>query len=444
MSKVVSKRKNFKKSKAGPGQEKKPGCPALSTPADILTSFHARASDAIDVLGEEAAMKPINVSYIVSDRQGFFPLDVTFGGYVMMFCSRHPEQSQKEMNGTVWGEMPGHRADKQVTAVYALSYDCDDTISLPEFDAALDKFGAAGVAWTTYNHGRTVTKIIDKHRVALMNSRGPRIATPLTDKEAREFCAATKKYATLKNVRVRAEGVLQDATTADPFYLIEHDPLVKFRAVLLLKEPIPLSEVGQDGYRALYCSIGDTIFGAGNYDPACKNPSRIQWNPAKPTGSNVEHKVLAYRGELLDWRPTWEKLKVRIEKERAAAEAEAEARMKARENGNGDLYDVVQCLAHIPACCSYDVWIKVLGAIHNESGGSEDGRKLAHAWSAKCPTEYSPETIDDLWDYFESGGSGRKAGIGSLIMLAQERCKNFMLKPMPMPILNPRNFKKMW
>ena len=39
-------------------------------------------------------------------------------------------------------------------------------------------------------------------------------------------------------------------------------------------------------------------------------------------------------------------------------------------------------------------WFKCIAAIHRETKGSEEGRKLAHEWSAGSPSKYDPDDLD--------------------------------------------------
>ncbi|MGJ8609503.1 MAG: AAA family ATPase [Octadecabacter sp.] len=53
---------------------------------------------------------------------------------------------------------------------------------------------------------------------------------------------------------------------------------------------------------------------------------------------------------------------------------------------------------------SRDWWIKILAALHHESGGSEKGLRLAHKWSDRHPSA-DPDQTDHAWQSFGNGPS---------------------------------------
>lgn len=63
-------------------------------------------------------------------------------------------------------------------------------------------------------------------------------------------------------------------------------------------------------------------------------------------------------------------------------------------------------------------WRDVLFALHHESGGSEDGRDLAHAWSARLP-KYDADEVDKLWDGADAQRDGAITG-ATITHLARE------------------------
>lgn len=68
----------------------------------------------------------------------------------------------------------------------------------------------------------------------------------------------------------------------------------------------------------------------------------------------------------------------------------------------------------------YDEWFSVVAAVHHETSGSEEGRALAHEFSARSG-KYSPGFLDErVWPYVHSEGRGEGGvvGLGTLRRLA--------------------------
>ena len=71
-----------------------------------------------------------------------------------------------------------------------------------------------------------------------------------------------------------------------------------------------------------------------------------------------------------------------------------------------DLAKIRETLQGIPndgvESADYDTWRNVGFAVHHATGGSEEGRKLFHEWSARSP-KYDPEWLDErFWPYVRS------------------------------------------
>lgn len=63
-------------------------------------------------------------------------------------------------------------------------------------------------------------------------------------------------------------------------------------------------------------------------------------------------------------------------------------------------------------------WIEVIAAIHHQSEGSDEGRELAHEWSAQW-TGYDADYTDDTWDSLGRTSGKMKTG-AFILMLAKE------------------------
>jgi hypothetical protein len=72
---------------------------------------------------------------------------------------------------------------------------------------------------------------------------------------------------------------------------------------------------------------------------------------------------------------------------------------------------------------SYDDWRNVVFGIHHETGGSDEGLALAHAFSARCVAKYDPEFLDNrVWPYVRGGGERGSASItGATICMVAGR-----------------------
>lgn len=66
----------------------------------------------------------------------------------------------------------------------------------------------------------------------------------------------------------------------------------------------------------------------------------------------------------------------------------------------------------------HDPWRTLVQALHKTSGGSEDGRALAHWFSEQIP-DYGPDRLDQIWDTSDAAREGG-VGLGSLKRLAGE------------------------
>jgi EAL domain len=249
--------------------------------------------------------------------------DVYFGRLFACMLSGHREQSKKDLHGLIYAKVCERRLDTKTSSVEALVYDIDGWLAFDEVSRRRDDH--AGVTWTTYNHLKKRSTISAHDVVEWRRKRRVPVSSPLTDDEARQFLnehdGGKKTY--LTNVRVSDGGVVREITERGKpkmVYGVEHDSEEKSRSVSLLKEPINLAEVGQDGYRAIYHAVGVDTFGTApngttHYDEMCANPSRLHWNPAHKEGAEDFH-VRLHKGEPLDWRLIWGRIVKDIEAQR--------------------------------------------------------------------------------------------------------------------------------
>lgn len=350
--------------------------------------------------------------------------EICFGWLFDLMLIGHREQSKKDLHGLIYADMRGQRLDANASSVQAMLYDIDGW--LPFDEVARRRDAHAGVSWTTFNHRRRRSKISAHDVVEWRRKRRVPAWSPLTDDEARDFLSEYSggKKAYLTNVRVLERGEPQQAIErgkSKMVYFIEHDPEEKSRSLCLLKEPINLAEVGQDGCRAIYHTVGVGTFGtapngAKHYDELCANPSRIHWNPAHKKGAE-DFRVCLHKGEPLDWRPIWERIVKDIEAKRASASNRASERLVTHPNA---LAGIAHVLKSIPPSIGRKEWFSAICGIYNASGGSEEGRELAHEWSSGDPCQYDSGDLDNnIWDRLSLDRNGG-ATMGTLIFLARK------------------------
>lgn len=70
-----------------------------------------------------------------------------------------------------------------------------------------------------------------------------------------------------------------------------------------------------------------------------------------------------------------------------------------------------------PEIEEYDLWLKMLAAIHYETRGSAEGLELAHEFSARA-SNYDPDALDDKWDSFDDERENPVTG-GTIIYAAR-------------------------
>ncbi len=67
----------------------------------------------------------------------------------------------------------------------------------------------------------------------------------------------------------------------------------------------------------------------------------------------------------------------------------------------------------------YDEWFRTIAAIHHETGGSDEGLRLAHDFSSKADGKYDASFLDErVWPFIRSDGRDSVVGIGTLRRMA--------------------------
>ena len=103
-----------------------------------------------------------------------------------------------------------------------------------------------------------------------------------------------------------------------------------------------------------------------------------------------------------------------MEAKRLAAQERAKQSLTA---APASVAEIAHYLQFISASAGRDKWLPVILAIHNATKGSEEGRALAHSWSAGCPRQYNPEDLDaNIWDWAsENERDGKGYTMGTIV-----------------------------
>ena len=84
-----------------------------------------------------------------------------------------------------------------------------------------------------------------------------------------------------------------------------------------------------------------------------------------------------------------------------------------------DRSEIAHALKFISPSIGRKDWFACIGAIHHETEGSEEGRQLAHNWSAGDQRQYDPDDLDDnVWSWFSTTRDGYT--MGTLHWLAKQ------------------------
>lgn len=329
--------------------------------------------------------------------------------------SRHVEQPRKDGLGFIFADLNGGRRDDNVKSVSCLGFDIDGKLSASRVNSAVSAAAVMAVVYTTYNHLRTESTVAAKsyRKWAAANGHGE---AP-TDASVQAFCAAHSKSDHLTSVRVGNGGdtvrVKERGCVYDAF-VIEHDPEHKIRVLFPAAHAIPIAVVGIDGYKAIYHAVGRHQFG-DTYDRSCSNPARLHYGPSCRPGAKG-HVIEHHAGTFFDWEPIYELLKDNLDKRR---DESARRHAEWMNSSPGSLAELDYVLNVIPSDACHDEWFKVLGGIHHETRGSEEGRALAHEWSARDYDAYDANEIDTIWDGFDLDCQ-HPATMGTLVRLARE------------------------
>lgn len=384
----------------------------VETDADLLRPLREPPREIVDALGD-VALHRVSVAQVSSRFSDFSSLrDVTVGGLLASdLLLTHAEVEDKDGAGLIYADLQGRRKDVAAVSVCALGRDVDGWLPFDQEYQRRERTGFVGITYTTHSHGKMHDQIGCEPAYAWR--KGVHGAVPFTDAQLTSYLKHDGK-GYLANVHVLHDG--QPVEVKGKGYCLEftHDPVPKLRCIEFLSEPIPLDEVGQDGWRAIYRMMSDADYGDGVYDPTCVNPARIHYCPAHKPDASWELEI--HGGRLRPWRDVWERIQADVLVKRDKARPAA---MAALNDAPADLKEIAHYLGYISPSVGRKQWVSCICAIARETKGSPEGRSLAHSWSAGDAAKYNPDDLDGVWDWCDPN-SQDGATMGTLVFLAKQ------------------------
>lgn len=219
----------------------------------------------------------------------------------------------------------------------------------------------------------------------------------LTDKTAADFLNRNYPHGpAYRNVKVRLEGVehqpkgygipvtfeLQERTRCAIFYerALNKSLLDRFR-----KLPGAYLEYGR--------RVERQIFGRNGCDKSCLKINQFGYLPTRPINNPAFGSFAGTFGhKLFDPVPLAEEVLTEFESKSATTAPKVKIGLL-----SSDLKDLWRRLRRIPSDLPYPEWRNAIWAIHHATDGSDEGRELAHRWSAR-DRRYREQQVDMLWD----------------------------------------------
>lgn len=228
----------------------------------------------------------------------------TWNDWLSGDLTKHAVKSKKGYFPAVFAASAGEgyvpRKADGIKAIEVVGLDVD---SGDNYDDALDrveKMGLACVAYTSFNDGKTTTKLKRDdvlRKLKIEDDREPTLA------EMRALLADKLRPHVLDTLKI--EGVEQDAEAVK--IALSHAPLEKFRLLFPLEEPLRVMGLGAR-QRAAQEAYKDHVRGLAAkldlmVDEACLDVSRVFFLPSHPKGAKPELDVLRGRGLRLEDMP---------------------------------------------------------------------------------------------------------------------------------------------
>jgi hypothetical protein len=210
----------------------------------------------------------------------------------------HREQPQKSGEAFIPGRVVGKRRAKSVKQIDALLLDLDGTSTQEQAQRAIEKSGLAGFLHSTHSHLATRTLVSTQTWKAQAKKSG----LPARPETAADFAAYFAAQGKDLYRAIRFDGE-REHTGEGICYVVHHEPVPRFRVVLLLAKPITIIDLAHETkdalaeYARIYRAVGQML--GLKFDESCTDPSRLWYRPSHPPGA--EHVALEFDGVPLAW-----------------------------------------------------------------------------------------------------------------------------------------------
>lgn len=191
----------------------------------------------------------------------------------------------------------------------------------------------------------------------------------------------------------------------------------RFRIIIPLARRYLFEDHGPSAialWKRVYREAGDAL--GMNFDPACCDPARLFYLPARPPGEDRSRRHFV-SGNPFDLAPYIERAKEGVQREHAAR---AERIAKARDNPPAEIAMVRAALESIPSETSRAEWLPIIFAMHAEYADTPQEEAAIAAlieWSEPA-SNYDDGCVEAVWNSAQKGGGG--VSIGTLFHKAKQ------------------------
>lgn len=222
----------------------------------------------------------------------------TLGKVVEKFLSTHTI-GQKDGPSITQGALVGsERKSVAVRQNSILMVDVDTGADMGETLHRIADMGLFCVAWTTHSHMKPTTEVSERAIVNFLKKQ--KISRDIEGDDVIAYLSEVKKYApaivescVVANREHTPEGVK---------YLVEHDPMPRFRLMFVLSEPFDFVNTGTQQERiALWKQKYEwfsELLGV-SWDSTCVDPARLMYLPRKST-PDMPSDIVIVNGTALD------------------------------------------------------------------------------------------------------------------------------------------------
>lgn len=288
---------------------------ALQTPADLVDVFgesepavpesagatylDARVLSPLDLDADEL-QEPMTISVGANFQSKKWRNETMSRAQFVALLARHPVGRQKDGPGFVLGEIVGDNRRKQaVKACWGIGLDIDVGMPGHEIDAALAELGCLAIRYTTFSHGKTVSKFNRDKIIKWCAKNGREFDADSVHQylsEAVRWDPRILESAEYYGDVHEPEGVLA---------CVRHAPMEKHRVVVPLLSPFIPSEAAPthaEGMKlwADVCRGLAKVLGELPMDNSAVDPSRLFYFPRHADGK--PHETTVHGGALFDWR----------------------------------------------------------------------------------------------------------------------------------------------